>query len=500
MTDPVAASVRRVATLVLATAWCVYVGSAGGTLATGDAVAMFEAAKSLIDHGTLEVPASQSSELWRGTDGRYYTPFGIAQSLYDVPFIVAGRRASSWLGVDLGDSDALPKAFVAVASTIPAAVAAAFGFLLSWRLSGAARASVMAAFALAFGTLLWPYAKFGFNAALTTAALTAGIYAMGVGALDRHRPLAVAGGLGMGIALLTRHEMAIAAAVALVWVAWATRRGRRQLDIVIGAALPIFAAIALWMTLNVMRYGHPLRSGHEPAFSLDGVRAYVLSPSGALLLYAPPAIAGLGLVALARAGNRLAGLLLGASVAMTAFYASLEDWLGTRSYGPRYLVPLLPLLVAPLAVWIRHTRTALGRGAVGLVVAAGIAVQIPAVAIDFSRAGIAAGQPPQAERRDDWRWAPLAVNARMLPAAATATFAALSSNTRSPGAAGESAGLIDRVPFGLDLWPVHLFQLGVVSAAAAVVLGLLPFALAIWFGRRAVRAALAIDRALATAG
>ena len=75
--------------------WLVYITTAGGTMATGDAVAMFEAARSMIDRGTLDVPASQSSELWRGVDGRYYTPFGIGQSLFDVPFVLAGRVAAN---------------------------------------------------------------------------------------------------------------------------------------------------------------------------------------------------------------------------------------------------------------------------------------------------------------------------------------------------------------------------------------------------------------------
>ena len=98
-------------------------------MATGDAVAMFEAARSMVDRGTLDVPAHQSSEAWRGRDGRYYTPFGIGQSLFDVPFLVAGRTAARVTGIRIGDPDTLPKAFVAAASTIPAAVAVGFGLL-----------------------------------------------------------------------------------------------------------------------------------------------------------------------------------------------------------------------------------------------------------------------------------------------------------------------------------------------------------------------------------
>src|SRR6476646_6669718 len=66
-------------------AWIVYAATAGGSLATADAVAMLEQAKSIVDRGALDIPAEWSLPEWRGRDGRYYSPFGIAQSVYDIP-------------------------------------------------------------------------------------------------------------------------------------------------------------------------------------------------------------------------------------------------------------------------------------------------------------------------------------------------------------------------------------------------------------------------------
>jgi hypothetical protein len=85
---------RRIAATLAGAVSLVYVTTAGGTMATGDGVAMLEAARSLIDRGALDVPPAQSSAAWRGVDGRYYTPFGIGQSLFDVPFVPAGRAAT----------------------------------------------------------------------------------------------------------------------------------------------------------------------------------------------------------------------------------------------------------------------------------------------------------------------------------------------------------------------------------------------------------------------
>ena len=485
---------RRIAASTAVAVWLVYTVTAGGAMATGDAVAMFEAARSLIDRGTLDVPAEQSTDAWRGVDGRYYTPFGVGQSLFDVPFVLAGRAITATTGVTLGGDDTVPKALVAAASTLPAAVAVAFSLLLSWRLSSSARSSVLSALVVAFGTMLWPYAKFGFNAALTTGALVAGTYGVAAGAMDRRLWAAVGGGVGLGVAMLTRHEMMIAALVCVVWLTWQVKGRADSRRLIFATALPVCAAIAVWMTLNALRFGSVWRSGHEPTFSWTGFSAFLISPSGALLLYAPPAIAGIGLIRSARQGHALSGLLILVVSALMVFYATLEDWLGTRSYGPRYLVPLVPLLVAPLAVWIAGTRTTTGRVLLCGLCLTSVLVQLPGIAVDFSRAGIDAGQPPQLVRRNDWRWAPLLINARATVPALNSSARALARNERSAQrSADRETSLTTRLPAGLDFWWVHLFQLGL-PRGIAVTAAVLPLIIAAWLVRRALASATNLDR------
>ena len=254
-------------------------------MATGDAVAMFETARSMIDRGTLDVPASQSSELWRGD--RRPLLHAVRHRPVALRCAVSPRRPRGGrvTGISLGDPDTLPKAFVAAASTIPSAVAVGFALLIAWRLSSDVRSSVLTALVLAFGTMMWPYAKFGFNAALTTAALTAGVYGVAAGPRIDALWTVAAGGAGLGAALLTRHEMVIAAAiVALSWLVWQIRRDELALaSHYRGRRDPVCVALVLWMTLNAVRFGNLWHTGHEPAFAPEGFRAFLVSPSGALL-------------------------------------------------------------------------------------------------------------------------------------------------------------------------------------------------------------------------
>ena len=65
----------------------VYVFTAGGSLTTTDAVEAFDITRNIVEHGSIAMSDSLAgAEALRGSDGRFYSPFGIVQSLYNIPF------------------------------------------------------------------------------------------------------------------------------------------------------------------------------------------------------------------------------------------------------------------------------------------------------------------------------------------------------------------------------------------------------------------------------
>jgi hypothetical protein len=378
-------------------------------------------------------------------------------------------------GLRLGDADALPKAAVAMGSTLAAACTIGFAFLLALRLSGSVRRSIGAAALLGFGTLLWPYSKFGFNAALTACALAAGVHGIAAAGMTRRCGPAVAGGCGLAVALLTRHEMTIAAAICLAWLWWLERK-HTHWRVFLAAAGPVALAVAASVALNWVRFGDPLWSGHRPAFSGAGFAGYLLSPAGALLLYSPPALAALALLPGIRRREPVPLLMLSTAVVLIVFYAALEDWLGTRSYGPRYLVPLLPLLVAPLSL-VGWPASRLRRALLVSACALSVAIQLPAVLVDFSRAGIAAHMPPQPLRRFDWSWVPVVVNTRYAVDILRTPEAPDADSLLPPG---DASALSTRAPRSLDFWWLYLYHFDVWPGWAAAAAGLLPLVAAVY--------------------
>jgi hypothetical protein len=127
----------------------------------------------------------------------------------------------------------------------------------------------------------------------------------------------------------------------------------------LGASLPI---IAFNLAYNLSCYqtlvgGYGLMSGGlVPSQALQGMAGLLASPNRGLLIFTPAAL--LGMVGLARAVWPVGCPLLipfgVAAAAHLVFMGSYAEWAGGWSFGPRYLVEILPILgLAGAEMWQR---------------------------------------------------------------------------------------------------------------------------------------------------
>ena len=469
---------RRVGRLLLAWIALFYVFTAGGSLTTTDALVTYELTRQMVDHGSIALPGNMlGSEAHRGVDGRYYSPFGIAQSVVNVPFYLAAV-AIERLGVRIGPSDSLRKAAIAMGNTLVMATTIWVVYLFGWMLADSVRAGLATALLAGLATPLWPYSKFGFNAPLSALFVTAAVFSAWRTTQGRPRSAMVTG-IWIGLALLTRHELVLVAVpiLAFFWMSVRTRSEFLQhAAMLVTGLLP---ALVGWLSYNAWRFGHPLDAGYMrdpvPGFGsspLEGLYGLLLSPSASLIAYCPVALAGgLGLVTLWKRDRALAGLLGGSIGVLLLFYSQLGNWMGGRSYGPRYLVPALPLLCVGLAPLVAQRRR-LGWLAVLAVVS--VIVQLPGVLVDYAKVSVAnaraEGAPSRAERLVNWQTSALFLNTRAAARLLPANVALLIGGSPPPALA--TAQSTARGEFSqqfaqsLDFWWMYLFHMRTLSAAA----------------------------------
>jgi hypothetical protein len=204
----------------------------------------------------------------------------------------------------------------------------------------------------------------------------------------------------------------------------------------------------------------------------NGLYGLLCSPAASLFVYCPLALGGVAaLVWLAREDRRTAALLGGTVTLVVLFYAQLGNWIGGRSYGPRYLVPLVPLLLLPLA-WRFLPGRRLGRELAALCVLSAV-VQVPGVLVDYAKVSVANarenGAPTKGERVGDWSTSPLVLNTR-------AAIDSTPQNVRwllgtaplPPLPGGDDRDFSQRFSYSLDFWWLYLMFMRTIGHTAAL--------------------------------
>jgi hypothetical protein len=276
------------------------------------------------------------------------------------PVLEAAAVASVLRGLGLLSLEApLAPAIVAkITASLLTSIAAVLAFLTARRLC-AARQAMFVAVGFALGTGLWPTASQTlWQHASATCSLMAAV-AIWTASTGRWTPArAAAAGALLGWSLSARPQTLPIIGIVTAGLMFDTPpRSRMSLLIALLTPVAIFAA------LNLVWFGDP--GGAQPQFQqltlsvhnvrstwqapLAGVAGLLASPSRGLLVFSPIVLVAL----LARAPAPWQPLLrwtLAAAAAQLLLYGSYSVWWGGYTYGPRYALDLLPVLVPAAAL------------------------------------------------------------------------------------------------------------------------------------------------------
>lgn len=178
--------------------------------------------------------------------------------------------------------------------------------------------------------------------------------------------------------------LAIVLALARPWLLRLTRRGWA----ITGAVFVALTAGAIWSIRHTPQLARVIPHYVWQAPDLSAFVALWASPGWGLLLYVPVfAMALIGSVAFARRAPIAAFIALGGSLFYMVESTTNPFWWGYWAFGPRQLVPLLPLLCLPIPFglhWLWPRWRGVGRAAAGLVVGLSVFVQLIGVLIPFN--------------------------------------------------------------------------------------------------------------------
>lgn len=332
-------------------------------------------AVAIVETGELGIGKGAPRAFEREADA--VSRYGLGASLAQLP---AAALAPAVEGA-LGPGASQPLFLLAPLAGVLLAAAAAGGIA---RLAGASTSLQGLAILLAsLGGPLGSYATSDFSEALQAAAL-AGTLLLALGAVREDDPRvsrrrAFGAGLAAGAALLVKSSLAAVAPILLLPLfAASALRGRRLAAAAAGAALPV----AAWVAFELHRFGR-LFSGYEgEGFTHplpEGLWRLLVGPNRGLVLFFPAAL--LAAAALSRALRRPgdAPLCLAAAGSVLAFLVLLATaaawwaWHGVGGWGPRLLIPAVPLL----APWAALAAEGLGIGGRRAVAVLSVALNLP---------------------------------------------------------------------------------------------------------------------------
>jgi hypothetical protein len=298
-----------------------------------DGTVMAQVAVSMATHGTPLVHPFDPYGL-----NTPYSGYGLGTSV----FMAAFYKVGAIVGSDPNRALALTNSFLFAAT-----VAAVFVLLRRRRFTPST--VVVTTLLFAIGTPLLAYAASDFSE--PGVALMVALALIGLDGSEGSRPLAPLGvGASIGAAVLIRSDSVLLVALpVLVALWWLSARRWRPVALAVGTASPF---IAVWLAYNQARFDSPLSSGYKlQTFShplLKGLYGLALSPGRGLFIYVPLLILALAVLPFQRGGNLVLGVLALAMLALRmGFYARWYSWFGGDSWGPRFMVPILPAF-APL--------------------------------------------------------------------------------------------------------------------------------------------------------
>lgn len=367
---------------LLAAILIVYLFSAKGYTEVVDTGLSVQTAESLVTRGQLDVAPWEDATL-QAPDGRSYSKYGIGLPLYYLPTVALSQGLARVSGFPARDLTG----FILSFANIPFALLTLLVFARLLHELGIARPAIwLLTLGLGLGTLTWRYACYDFSEAIQMGLLLLAVYGL---IHETHSSTLVAGVSFAGL-LLVKLVFAAALPICFTWLLYPPERTwRERLQHALRFGSPVALALALVALVNYIRFGNPLETGYGAdvvEFHLGQLPVTLPLLLGSLdkglFVFSPLLLLGLGgWTEMARRRPRVTWLCVTLLVFNLLVAGSWCAWRGGWAWGPRLLVPALPLWLIPAAFWLELRPTTERYALTAAVTLLSLVMQIPGVLV-----------------------------------------------------------------------------------------------------------------------
>lgn len=341
----------------------------GGTTTGSDGYYVYLSARSILERGSLSIdetgyiPGTETYRARLGIDGKLYPVSGVGWIISLLPGLALGKIFS------LLPLATTPQAlFIFFASIVMPIAGALLGFLIYASLLrlGVGRAvSIGGSLLCMLTTPIWYYSSTGnWGEILLCLSFFASFYL-----LQRYRESSEVHWLFLSSACLAYAMTIKLYSLILIipmlfylWLIMPHSFKKRPFWLVV-YLLPFALGVLAVMTTNLLHFGGVFNVGYtvsNQSRSIPpgiGIFGLLFSPGVGLLFYFPASIlAVIGFFKFSRQHRAEAVFIVVSLIAFLVFFGRLWYWSGDPGYGPRYVMPLIPLLILPLSHLLDRLR------------------------------------------------------------------------------------------------------------------------------------------------
>jgi hypothetical protein len=317
----------------------------------------YAATESLVKHADLDMNAA----MWASTTGLPFQRFGRDGNLYPIYSPLQSAIGAPLYAIALLFPSLGLARMTLLANGVVSAITNVLVFTCVRRLGYQSKVALSTMLAYGVGTIALVYAKSYFSEPLSALGLLLMMLCVLRWEQTCRAHYITLAGLGLGLLVLNRPTYFLAVPCCLVYVAIAARRcNLRPTSIVraclaflssFGACLAILGFTDWWRFGNAFDMGYGDQAGRFDTPFLVGFVGQLFSPGKGVFVFCPillfSLLGAIGFWKRNRTFATIAGVLV---LAVVCVYAPWHAWFGgSHAWGPRYVLPVLPLAVLPAA-------------------------------------------------------------------------------------------------------------------------------------------------------